>query len=464
MLFLARNYELVKDREKTYLTAAVAAAGTTLTIRAVDTNAWADNDYIIIGEIGAKSTEIMQVNGAVTDGTSLTIDRSGGAGGTRYAHSVDEPVYRIDYNRIEISRAATEAGTKTVLATNEIQPDDKFTRYEDVTNTTGFGFVRFNNEFSGAFSSYSDGIPYTGYPARSLGRMIRMVRRHLNLTTSREALDDINDDDIKEEINEKQRDVAQERLWPFYETIRSASSVAYQREYDIDDDVVHSKAHTITFRSDPLAKIDAARFDTLHWDTARTGEPTHASVWDNQIRVYPTPDTAADTDQLNGAITATDTTITVDSTSGFAPSGRITIESEIIAYTNVSSTAFRGCTRGLEGTTAATHADDTAVTERDIIYTAHEEPTELVDVGDTTNIPGPLVLVYGAGMELALGKLADKTLHDRLKIKYDQAIEKLRGKFGKKFTSASFRIKDRDEVITDNGRFRNPNDFPQNIS
>lgn len=459
MLFLARNFELIKNTERTYLTASVAVGATTITIRAVDTNAWADNDYFILGEIGSKNAEIMQVNGAVSDGTSLTIDNNG-SGGTRYVHSIDEPVYRIDYNRVEFSRATTEAGTKSVLTTAEIQPDDIYTRYSDVVNTTGFGFVRFNNQTTAAFSSYSDGTPYTGYTAKSLGRMIRMVRRHLDEPDIRF----ITDDDIIEEINEKQRDVSHERLWPFYENIFSTSRVAYQREYDIDDDVVLGKVHTVVVESEPLAKIDAHRYDNLHWDTATTGESTHFHIWNNQIRLYPTPSTAASTTALNGALTATATSITVDSTSGFSPSGRIIIDSEVISYTNISSTQFRGCTRGMEESTATTHTDDTTVTERDIIYTAHREPNELVDTGDETTIPDPSVLVYGTAMELAIGKLKDPTLHDRLKLKYDQALERLRDKFGRKGTFSYFRIKTKEEVVTDQSRFKNPNDFPTNIT
>ena len=459
MLFLVRNHELIKDREKTYLTADADAAATTLTVRAVDTNSMADNDYLIIGEIGTENAEVMQINGTVADGTSLTIDRSGAAGGLRYDHSVGEPVYRSDYNRVEFLRNTTDTSVgSSQLALNEVQPDDLYTRYEDTSNTTGFGFSRFNNATSSANSAYSDGIPYTGYGPRSLGRMLRMVRRHLG----EPDFTFITDEDIIEEIDEKQRDVAHERLWPFYEDIFSLSTVAYQREYDIDDDVVVGKPHTVVVRAEPIAKIDAHRFDTLHWDTATTGDPTHCSVWNNQLRFYPTPSDAADTDLINNAsgITATATTITVDSTSGFAPSGRIIIDSEVIAYTNISSTVFRGGTRGMEETTAATHADDATVTERDIIYTANREPNELLDPNDQTLIRDPLVLVYGAAMELAAGKMNNESLHDRIKIKYDQALTKLRSKFGQKYTSTNFRIKDKSEVVTDLGRFKDPNDPP----
>ena|SRR3990167_8992297 len=462
MLFLTRNRDLVINREKTYLTGDADAADTTLTVRAVDSNAWADNDYIIVGEIGSENAEIMQLNGAVTDGPSVTIDRSGGAGGLRNDHSVGEPVYRVAYNRIEFSRNTTDTSAGvSVLATQEIQPDDLFTRYEDASNTTGFGFVRFNNELSGTFSAYSDGIPYTGYHALSLGKMLRLVRKHLGLENDFVT---ISDEDIIDELNEKQRDVAHIRLWPFYENIFSDSTVAYQREYTIDDDVVIGKPHTVVVRSEPQAKIDSHRFDNLYWDTATTGDPTHCSVWNNQLRFYPTPSDAADTDALNGALTATATTITVDSTSGFAPSGRIIIDSEVISYTNLSSTAFRGCTRGLEGTTAATHSDDATVTERDIIYTANEEPTDLLDPNDRTQIPNALVLVYGADMELAIAKLNDQVLHDRYQGKYFNAVKRLKSNFGQKYTQGSYRIKDKTEVVTDLGRFKNPNNPPTEIT
>ncbi len=62
-------------------------------------------------------------------------------------------------------------------------------------------------------------------------------------------------------------------------------------------------------------------------------------------------------------ITAADTTITVDDTTGFAPYGRIAIESELINYTGISGNDFTGAQRGVDGTTAATHADNTAVSQ-----------------------------------------------------------------------------------------------------
>jgi len=198
MILKAYNRTLTEDRERTFLTAASAAAATTLTVIAVDTNSWADNDYIIVGEIGSPTAEVLQLQGAVSDGTSITVDNNG-AGGARFAHSIGEPVYRIDFNRVEFNRNSTNTiSGVTVLTTIEIQPDDEFTRYEDTGSSTGFGFVRFNNQTSSVYSSYSDGVNYessgdgSSYDPRTLWRMRQRVRNHLDEDRPNSKLSDDN--------------------------------------------------------------------------------------------------------------------------------------------------------------------------------------------------------------------------------------------------------------------------------
>ncbi len=74
-------------------------------------------------------------------------------------------------------------------------------------------------------------------------------------------------------------------------------------------------------------------------------------------RYLPSPTT------LSVNITSTDTTNTVDSTTGFAPRGRIAIDSELIAYTGTTATTFTGAKRGMDGTTAAAHTSGAAVSQ-----------------------------------------------------------------------------------------------------
>jgi len=84
-----------------------------------------------------------------------------------------------------------------------------------------------------------------------------------------------------------------------------------------------------------------------------------AGTWGGVI-----PGTA--TNQLNGAINNSVTTITVDSTTAFTAAGNILIDSENISYTSKNSTQFLGCTRGLSGTgsgAATSHADNATVVQ-----------------------------------------------------------------------------------------------------
>ena len=77
-------------------------------------------------------------------------------------------------------------------------------------------------------------------------------------------------------------------------------------------------------------------------------------------------ETTSANNQLNGAIDAVVTTITVDSTTGFTATGVVFIQDEQISYTGLTGTTFTGCTRGAGGTTAATHGDNVAV--RQVVY------------------------------------------------------------------------------------------------
>ena len=64
---------------------------------------------------------------------------------------------------------------------------------------------------------------------------------------------------------------------------------------------------------------------------------------------------------LDGAITSSATTITLDSTVGLAAAGYIKLDSEIIYYQYISGNTLNVCSRGQADTTAASHIDATAV-------------------------------------------------------------------------------------------------------
>jgi len=84
---------------------------------------------------------------------------------------------------------------------------------------------------------------------------------------------------------------------------------------------------------------------------------------------------------VGGGIDATTTTITVDSTAAFPtgtagpPPTRIDIDTELITYAAKTATTFTGAGRGANGSTAASHADNSIVTNA----------TDWVDWGEESN-------------------------------------------------------------------------------
>jgi hypothetical protein len=87
------------------------------------------------------------------------------------------------------------------------------------------------------------------------------------------------------------------------------------------------------------------------------------------------------TTTLNGGIDNVVTTITVNSVVAFPASGRIDIGTELITYTSKNATQFLGCTRGANGSTAASHLTGATVTNA----------TSWVDWGEESNTAGVIL-------------------------------------------------------------------------
>lgn len=90
---------------------------------------------------------------------------------------------------------------------------------------------------------------------------------------------------------------------------------------------------------------------------------------------------------LNGGITATATTITLTSTSTFPTiGGFIKIDSEEMFYAAVSGSTLTGITRGINGTTAATHSTGAAVGCATLIVTDAAKVVENNSFVDYSNV------------------------------------------------------------------------------
>jgi hypothetical protein len=157
----------------------------------------------------------------------------------------------------------------------------------------------------------------------------------------------------------------------------SFSSVANQQDYDLPAKFLKALDCEWIQSTQSIYQLkyrDTYDFRTEQAWTFSTGYPWFYNIYNNnprKLKIYPATSASATATTLNegGTLSATDTTITVASVSSFPSRGKIVIESEVINYEKIDTTnnEFEQCTRGADGTIATTHADTTAVTERDII-------------------------------------------------------------------------------------------------
>ena len=125
----------------------------------------------MIGELGNEQTEIIKTHSSTAPtGSTITL-----ASNLVFSHLQGAKVYIIDYDQIEFSHADTEAGTKTVLSTENIEADSIQTIYKDSTESAGYYFVRYKNSIDSSYSDYSDPIPYEGFGANTVNTAIVCV-------------------------------------------------------------------------------------------------------------------------------------------------------------------------------------------------------------------------------------------------------------------------------------------------
>ena len=124
---------------------------------------------------------------------------------------------------------------------------------------------------------------------------------------------------------------------------------------DLLEHVIRTGANTASTQADlTITRISVSTYATIP-NKLQQARPIQVFIQRLSGQVNPT------TSYLNGAITATATTITLDTVVGLAGSGFIRLESEDIYYTYISGNTLGGVFRGQNNTTAATHADGIAV-------------------------------------------------------------------------------------------------------
>lgn len=184
------NLELIRDKKSSFLKDDIAAGVSSFDVDSIV--GFAVNQIIVITEPGNEFAEIVKTH-AVTAPTGNTITL---AVATQFAHSQGAKIYIIDWDQAEFSYG-TGAVPTVVLDTIALQVQDIETQYTDTTYSSGNYFIRFKNSITGAYSGYTDPIPWGGYPEDSVGAIINYALKR-NKT---EFTDNVDHDFCIREIN-----------------------------------------------------------------------------------------------------------------------------------------------------------------------------------------------------------------------------------------------------------------------
>ena len=151
-------------------------------------------------------------------------------------------------------------------------------------------------------------------------------------------------------VNESVRYINQKEFqYPFNHSTKTETLVPGTVRYSIP-----TTAKTVDYNTFRIVKDS---------DLGSSGGRLYVLNYNDYINSYITQEDEITTTNLDGALTDSATTVTVNSTTGFDSTGTIFIGNEQITYTGTSSTTFTGATRGANDTTAAAHSDNTQVAQ-----------------------------------------------------------------------------------------------------
>lgn len=186
------------DLEKSYLSNSYSVGAVLINVK--NSDRYAANDRIMIGEMGVEGTEVVTVSGLVGDGNGLNI------GATVFSHSADDPVYRLRFDQVKFYRSTTTAtGTFTVVSTQNLDVDNATleTYYDDSAGLASYYYkFTFYHSLALVESAFSDVIGGSGWRREQVGNIIDEILQevgdpneiHMTRQEVMGYLNDVNDD------------------------------------------------------------------------------------------------------------------------------------------------------------------------------------------------------------------------------------------------------------------------------
>lgn len=271
LMMLVTSTALVKDP---------VVAGATKDITVDNNNDFAQNDFVLAGEIGKGTSEIFKVNATVTAGTTIQADN------LVFPHNAGTPLYKIPYNQVKFYHADTLGGTKTLIGSAvDIDADNEFTTITDDTNTEGYLFFTLYNSQTSAESGYSAGFDYgtIAYGTRIKIREFVTSPHNWNKELD-EATFNFLCDFAEAEIFSIKR-------WRFREKITSFSTVIDQKSYTLAEAEATDLGQLLyaTYNSKPVMPINLKVHRRLNVNSVQTGTPRYILEFDGNLEFTPTP-------------------------------------------------------------------------------------------------------------------------------------------------------------------------------
>lgn len=363
----------------TYLTSAVAALGTALTVQA--NSSFAQNDLILLGNLNSEATEITSISVAVTQGVSLT------STAVVFDHPVGTPIKKVQWNQYNIygNSTNTTVGATLLTATAiNIDVSAPFTSYVNTGTEYSFYFVRPYNSVGATSGDYSDGVASTGMAPGSVGLMIRTALEDSNKVVSSK----LSQSWFHRTINDCLRFMSGKlKRWSglqiFDYVLGQTSRGVYS--YSLPDDIeerntIKSILNVRIGGDTQLVYLDKEAWERQMYNVYRTTVRTQPAVGDTVLNIVNSYD-FADSGTVHVSTSGTQNTIT---------------------YTGVTRSATAGVLTGVPatgtGSIDVTHAVGTNVwqneQENSPMYFTVYDGTLYIDLPDTTNVNKNVYLDY----------------------------------------------------------------------
>lgn len=144
----------INANEKTYLTSDSLAGATTLSAGGVN---FAANQYIMLGQPGNESSEILQISSATS--TTITLQAA-----TTFAHNRGDIIRFIPYNQIAAEFSTNGGVSFSAITPVAIRADSTETYMQRATDLQTYVYrFRFFNSTTSSYSAYSDTVTGAGY-------------------------------------------------------------------------------------------------------------------------------------------------------------------------------------------------------------------------------------------------------------------------------------------------------------